>query len=114
MLAETMRVADDERLLRLAPDDNVCLARVALTARESIVVGGASVLMEHDIDAGHKLAARDIEAGEKVVRFGTPIGSATRPICRGEWVHTHNLKSDYLPTIDHRGGDEADPGLPAE
>jgi hypothetical protein len=34
-----------------------------------------------------------------------PIGSATRPIAAGAWVHTHNLASDYIRTFDHRGGD---------
>jgi hypothetical protein len=37
--------------------------------------------------------------------FGMPIGSATRPIAAGAWVHTHNLVSDYIRTFDHRGGD---------
>lgn len=47
---------------------------------------------------GHKIALRRIEAGEKVVKYGAPIGSATRRIEPGEHAHLHNLKSDYLPT----------------
>jgi hypothetical protein len=34
-----------------------------------------------------------------VVKYGAPIGSATRDIGPGEYVHTHNVKSDYLPTL---------------
>jgi hypothetical protein len=34
-----------------------------------------------------------------VIKYGAPIGSATRDIAPGEYVHTHNLKSDYLPTL---------------
>ena len=50
-------------------------------------------------------ADRHAEADEKIIRLGMPIGSATRPIAAGAWVHTHNLASDYIRTFDHRGGD---------
>ncbi len=46
-----------------------------------------------DIPAAHKLAATDIAAGEPVIKYGAPIGRATRDIVAGEWVHTHNLRS---------------------
>ncbi len=42
---------------------------------------------------GHKLAICDIAEGELVIKYGAPIGRATRDIRRGEWVHTHNLHS---------------------
>ena len=41
---------------------------------------------------------RHIAAGEKVLKYGAPIGSATRDIGQGEHVHLHNMRSDYLPT----------------
>jgi hypothetical protein len=44
------------------------------------------------------VAARDIAAGEKIIKYGVPIGSATRDIGAGEHVHTHNVQSDYIPT----------------
>ncbi|RMF91069.1 MAG: hypothetical protein D6741_16340, partial [Planctomycetota bacterium] len=34
---------------------------------------------------------------------GLPIGKATTSIQPGEYVHTHNLASNYYPTFDHRG-----------
>lgn len=42
---------------------------------------------------GHKAALCDIAEGELVIKYGTPIGRATRDIRAGEWVHTHNLRS---------------------
>jgi hypothetical protein len=50
------------------------------------------------------VAARAIADGERIVRGGMPIGSTTSTIPAGRWVHTHNLRSDYLPTFAHRGG----------
>lgn len=51
-----------------------------------------------DLPLGHKLARRNIAQGEKVVKYGAPVGSATAPIRAGEHVHVHNVKSDYTPS----------------
>ena len=42
---------------------------------------------------GMKYALCDIAAGEKVMKYGFPIGAAPADIKAGEKVHTHNLKS---------------------
>jgi len=49
-----------------------------------------------------------IAQGEKVCKYGCPIGSATRPIEVGQHVHVHNLKSDYFPTFTREPGAAAD------
>ncbi|HZJ15048.1 MAG TPA: UxaA family hydrolase [Chthoniobacteraceae bacterium] len=93
--------SDDPRLLRLHSADNVLTVLSPLAAGEHLIVSGAETTVTTAISLGHKLAARSIAAGEKVIKYGAPIGSATRDIARGEHVHTHNLKSDYLPTFLH-------------
>ncbi len=45
------------------------------------------------IPAGHKIALKDIAKGEKVIKYGNPIGIAAADIKAGEWVHSHNLKT---------------------
>jgi len=52
------------------------------------------------ISAAHKIALIKIPAGEPVIKYGCPIGRATRTIEIGEWVHLHNLASNY----DERSG----------
>ena len=54
--------------------------------------------MPADLPLGHKIARRAIAAGEKIVKYGAPIGSATVAIPAGAHVHVHNVKSDYTPT----------------
>ena len=44
---------------------------------------------------GHKVALSDIAAGQKVIKYGAPIGSATQAITSGQHVHVHNLTSHY-------------------
>ena len=46
------------------------------------------------VPLGHKVALRDIPAGEPVVKYGVVIGRATRDITKGDHVHVHNLKGE--------------------
>jgi altronate dehydratase small subunit len=90
--------ATDSRLLRLSPRDNVLVATATIEVGEKILVCGKSIHASVKLPLGHKVAARDIAPGEKIIKYGVPIGSTTLPISAGEHVHTHNMKSDYLPT----------------
>lgn len=46
-----------------------------------------------EIPAGHKIALNDIKEGEKIVKYGFPIGVASSDIAKGDWVHVHNVKT---------------------
>ena len=69
-----------------------------IEAGESILIDGRTATVPSGVPTGHKMAVAPIPAGGKVIKYGAPIGSATRDIQPGEYVHTHNLASDYLPT----------------
>ena len=84
--------------MKLAPQDNIAVALRALKMGETIAVDGTNLRVERDIALGHKLAARAITRGEVILKYNCPIGSATRDIAAGDYVHTHNVASDYLPT----------------
>jgi len=53
-------------------------------------------------DDGHKYALRDIAEGEDVIKYGMPIGHATRMIARGEHVHVHNVKTNLGEVLEYR------------
>ena len=84
--------------MKLAPQDNVAVALRALRTGESVVFDGTTYSIDRDIAVGHKLAARAIAQGETIVKYNCPIGVATRGIAAGDYVHTHNVASSYLPT----------------
>lgn len=90
--------SDDPRLYRLASEDNVRVAIQTLEPGDRVWIAGQWIEVRDRIPQGHKIAVRSIAQGEKVLKYGVPIGSATRAIQPGEHVHTHNLQSDYLPT----------------
>ena len=89
---------NDKRLLRLHPKDNVFTLIRAVAAGDELLIGELLYSVKAAIPLGHKIAACPIAAGAKVLKYGVPIGSATCDIAPGEHVHTHNLRSDYLPT----------------
>lgn len=77
--------------LKINPGDNVAVALTPLKAGSAITVDGQTLRLTQDIPAGHKLALADIQAGEKVVKYGYPIGEAKTNIPAGGHVHVHNL-----------------------
>ena len=86
-------------LLRLDAGDNVAVATRDLEAGESVDVAGVALTMERRTPTGHKVAIRAIAPGERIVKYRVPIGSATVAIAPGRYVHTRNMKSDYIPTF---------------
>jgi len=88
----------DPRLLLLDDRDNVLVTTARIRAGEAVAIAGSRVTMPADLPIGHKLARKAVAAGEKIVKYGAPIGTATAPIAVGELVHVQNLKSDYTPT----------------
>jgi len=85
-----------EVALRLHPQDDVAIAKINLQVGTTLALGPDShpqpqVPVRQPIPSGHKVALREIAAGETVRRYGQVIGLAGRTILPGEHVHTHNL-----------------------
>lgn len=72
-------------IIRINEKDNV-----------AVTLGGSG-----GIPAGHKLALRDIAAGEYVIKYGQVIGRAKEDIPAGAWVHTHNVASHLDEAVDY-------------
>lgn len=53
------------------------------------------------IPAGHKRALCDITQGENVIKYGNPIGHATRHISKGEWVSDKNIATNLSSTLEY-------------
>jgi hypothetical protein len=95
---------NDPKLLLLDPADNVFVAIQTLEAGDTLTVDVRRVIVPQRLTLGHKLAARAIRAGEKILKYRVPIGSATNDIAAGEHVHLHNMKSDYIQTFTLESG----------
>ena len=89
--------------IRLDPADNV------VTATRTLEIGTAvdDVVTTAIIPRNHKLASREIKAGEAVRKYAQVIGYATELIVAGGHVHTHNVEfrnteEDYEISTDLR------------
>ncbi len=80
-------------LLRITTRDNVAVALKPLAAGERVTDGAVTLTLRDDIPAGHKAALTDLRAGEPVIKYGYPIGSAKADIPAGSHVHVHNLRT---------------------
>jgi altronate hydrolase len=76
--------------IRLNGADDVVIARIELPAGTTLVKEG-NVAVAARVPAGHKVAVRDVKAGQPVRRYNQIIGFATRDIRAGEHVHVQNL-----------------------
>ncbi len=79
--------------IAITAQDNVATALEALEPGRVLEIAGQQITVGAPIPRGHKIALRSIRAGEAVIKYGSPIGTATADIAPGMHVHTHNVES---------------------
>src|ERR1700680_5324328 len=84
------------KLLRIHRDDNVLIVVEPIRAGDRDVIDGHEVVLTQNIAIGHKVAARNIKAEEKVYKCGVPIASAEETNPAGSHIHLHHLKRDNM------------------
>ena len=86
-----------KRVVILNDQDNVATSLVALeaSAQVDVEVDGAPLALSvrDAIPFGHKIAIRPVAVGEPVLKYGQVIGTASKAITPGDWVHVHNVES---------------------
>ncbi|GIO68013.1 MAG TPA: altronate dehydratase family protein [Paenibacillus cookii] len=93
--------------LKLNPRDTVAVALRPIAAGEAITGLDRPLTALSDIPQGHKIALARFEPGDMITKYGYPIGHAASAIEPGEWVHTHNMKTnlsgeekyEYVPDL---------------
>lgn len=80
-------------IFKINEGDNVAVAIETIPAGTLVQVGDEGITAVTEIPAGHKMALRDLAEGEAVVKYGYPIGYTKEAVKKGEWIHTHNLKT---------------------
>ena len=80
--------------------DNVATAMADIEAGKVELTGetgnaGSGLTALQPVPFGHKIALRDLDEGEPVVKYVVSIGITTKKIKKGMHVHLHNMKSAY-------------------
>lgn len=86
----------ESALILLHPDDNVLVCRAPVAGGQPLTIDARRIVAGADIPVGHKVARTPLAAGDRVLKYGAPIGSMTAAARPGEHVHLHNMKSDYI------------------
>lgn len=82
-----------KEFLQITEQDNVVVALRDFKKDEVIHVNDTDIKLLDDIARGHKIAIKNINKGETVVKYGFSIGIAKEDIKVGEYIHSHNLKT---------------------
>ena len=92
--------------IRIDAADNVAMVMEPLAIGETVSVLSDEAVEVDRLAAAqeiplpyHKIALTEIDEGRPVVKYGEIVGYATETMCRGDWVHMHNLASAsfYVP-----------------
>lgn len=83
-----------KEFIKINECDNVIIALRDYKKDEVIDLEDEKITLLEDINRGHKIAIKNINKGENIVRYGLPIGYALEDIKIGNWVHTHNTKTN--------------------
>jgi altronate hydrolase len=96
--------------IKINENDNVAVALEVIPEGTTVTVGGVDVTTTMEIPAGHKFALSNLEQGTPVIKYGFRIGITTASVKKGEWIHTHNIKTGLGDLLDYN----YEPSLPDE
>src|SRR5690606_14785897 len=82
----------------LHPEDNVLVCVARIRPGDPLLIDDQEVRATEDTGVGHKLARRALNAGDKIVKYGAPVGSMTAPAVLGAHTHMHSMQSDSIPS----------------
>ncbi len=83
-----------KNFIKINENDNVVVALIDLEKDEVIETEHGKIKVKEDIKRGHKVAIKKINSNENIIKYGFPIGHAICDIEEGQWIHTHNAKTN--------------------
>lgn len=90
-----------QKWIRIHPKDTVAVALQDLVPGEKLVLPDGTVTVREPVTRGHKIALSDFPAGADIVKYGSPIGHATKKIMVGQWIHTHNIATNLNDVVEY-------------
>ena len=88
-------------IIKLQPQDNVAVVLKEFSPGQEIKVGEDTITVLDKMTMGHKIALSDLSEGSPVIKYGYPIGITSKAVKKGEWIHTHNLKTGLGEVLDY-------------
>jgi galactarate dehydratase len=99
--------------IKVNPADNVLIPVANMPRGGEIRDGETRLSAREDIPQGHKIALRDMKAGDPVIRYGIVLGCLTRDVRAGARIDEHAIRLPPPPEPDKAPyGTNLPPALP--
>lgn len=92
----------NNKILQINENDNVVVAIKNLKREDKIIFKDTEIEINSEIPVGHKIAIKNINIGENIIKYGEIIGKAIDNINIGDHVHTDNVKTNLEDIIDYK------------
>ncbi len=92
----------EQQLIQIHPRDNVAVALHDLAPEQQVSLNGRTLQTQEAIPFGHKIALENLPKDAVVTKYGAPIGHTTQAVRAGEWLHSHNLKTNLEGLLEYR------------
>ncbi len=74
-----------------------CIAAIKSGEMVELMLNGRiskKIKATQKIPYAHKICVKAMKKGDQCLKYGLPIGSATKPIKVGDYIHVHNIESN--------------------
>ncbi|MDR1584310.1 MAG: altronate dehydratase family protein [Prevotellaceae bacterium] len=89
------------KYIKINPVDNVAVAVEKLFAGEQLNINGEIIVLQDDIQSGHKIALRNFASGDNIIKYGLPIGHASETVGRGTLINEKNIKTNLEGILEY-------------
>ncbi|MDR1170276.1 MAG: altronate dehydratase family protein [Prevotellaceae bacterium] len=89
------------RYIKINPADNVAVAIERLPAGEQLNISGEIIVLQENIQAGHKIALQSFTPGDNIIKYGLPIGHASKDIEQGALINEKNIKTNLDGILEY-------------
>ena len=94
------------KIMKLHAEDNVAVLTADLEKGTELKLEGEVFKINKELSLGDKIALSDLAKGALIYKYGIAIGSTKIAIAKGQWIHLHNMQSDYVATYVFDGSDK--------
>ena len=91
----------NQNVIQIHSEDNVWICLTDMKKGDILTINDRNVTLREDVLSGHKIANQPIKQGENIIKYGFPIGHAKSDIDAGEFVHTHNVKTNLSGELEY-------------
>ncbi|MFJ7971386.1 UxaA family hydrolase [Psychrobacillus sp. NPDC096389] len=91
----------NQSIIQIHASDNVWITLKDVEHGEHLQKESFTIAAQEPVRRGHKIAIKPIKKGENIIKYGFPIGHATEDIAVGDFVHSHNVKTNLEGELNY-------------